>query len=285
MQKVLIVHDISCYGKCSTTVALPILSAMELTGTLLPTALLSTHTGPGFENFTFLDLTQEMRKIVDHWISIDLKFQAIYIGYLGNVEQIHFLQEVCPHILAEGGKVYLDPVMADNGKFYHGFDQTYADEMIHLARLADVVMPNLTEAAFIYGTPYQAGKLSSEFLTKVADTIQADTDASIVLTGAGIDEAAGLTGTYFRDSQSGTSGLAQAKLISGSFHGTGDIFGSILVGSLMQGASLETATTYATEMLPIMLETSLNNPNIIQDGLDFERYSGELNQFARQLQA
>ena len=112
MKNILIIHDTSSFGKCSTTVALPILSSMHLQGTILPTALLSTHTGPGFEGFTFLDLTDEMEKIVDHWHSFGLKFDAAYVGYLGSVRQIKFLEEELPKLLKDDAKFYLDPVMA-----------------------------------------------------------------------------------------------------------------------------------------------------------------------------
>lgn len=283
MKKVLIVHDISCYGKCSTTVALPILSAMELTGTILPTSLLSTHTGPGFENFTFLDLTDEMPKIVDHWKSIDLRFEAIYIGYLGSERQINFLIEEIPQLLKEDGKVYLDTVMADDGKFYHGFDESYAKAMVNLVKIADVVMPNRTEAAFMFDLDYRAGKLDQDAVDEIVDSIARISDASVVLTGAGLDEEAALTGTYYFDKQTGDSGIHQAPYIEGSYHGTGDIFGSILVGGLMNGSSLDQATKFATDSIPNIIEASMDNPNMIQDGLDFEKYSGELNAFARKL--
>ena len=112
MRNVLLVHDISCYGKCSSTVALPLLSMMGVSGTLLPTSLLSTHTGSGFEGFTFLDLSGEMKKIVAHWKRLGLQFDAAYVGYLGSSDQIDFLIQELPSLLKPGAKFYLDPVMA-----------------------------------------------------------------------------------------------------------------------------------------------------------------------------
>ncbi|MCZ0717090.1 pyridoxamine kinase [Aerococcus kribbianus] len=282
MKNVLIIHDISGYGKCSTTVALPILSSMELTGTLLPSALLSTHTGPGFEGFTFLDLKDEMPKITDHWKSFGLKFDAIYIGYLGHVAQIEFLSQELPALLADNGKIYLDPVMADNGQFYPGFDQNYAHAMRDLCRIADVVMPNQTEAAYLFDLDYKEGLWPEEKIQELEHALGQYTEAALVLTGAGFDEQ-GKTGAYFKDPVSDQSGLVQADFVGGSFHGTGDIFGSILVGASVNGADLAEATRIAVETLPKIIKISLDDPNMEQNGLQFERFLGDLSQYVREL--
>ncbi|MHA6567287.1 bifunctional hydroxymethylpyrimidine kinase/phosphomethylpyrimidine kinase [Aerococcus urinae] len=273
MKNILIVHDISCYGKCSSTVALPILSMMELAGTLLPTSLLSTHTGPGFEGYTYLDLSEEMAKIVDHWQSFGLKFDAVYVGYLGSIEQIDFLIDKLPQLIKAGGKIYLDPVMADQGKFYPGFDESYAQAMRKLCDIADVIMPNQTEASFIYDLPYQEGLAGYQAAKDLAALINQNSDhpTSLVLTGVGYDA----------DSKS--EGLLQADFVGGHFHGTGDIFASIFVGASENGASLKDSTTLAVNTLPKILQASINNPNIQQDGLDFEKACPDLNHFVHNL--
>lgn len=279
MKNVLIVHDISCYGKCSTTVALPIISSMELSGTLLPTSLLSTHTGPGFEEFTFLDLTAEMAKIVDHWKRLDLKFDGIYIGYLGSVKQIRFLVEQIPQILKVDGQVFLDPVMGDGGNFYYGFDENYAKEMLKLIELANVIMPNHTEASYLYDLAYADGKWTQDQVNAFVAKVRAHSNASIVLTGAGFDGER--TGAYFNDVKTGKAALIQSKFIGGSFHGTGDIFGSILTGALMNNVSLADATKLAVVSVPKAIGTSINNPNMQQDGLEFEEILGDLTNYIR----
>ncbi|AMB98907.1 pyridoxal kinase [Aerococcus urinaehominis] len=281
MKNVLIIHDISCYGKCSTTVALPIISSMELAGTILPTSLLSTHTGPEFENFTFLDLTDEMPKIVDHWKAYDLRFEAIYIGYLGSIKQIKFLEKEIPNLLKEGGQVILDPVMADGGNFYYGFDQAYADEMRQLAKLADVLLPNYTEAAKMYQLDYKDGKWNQADIDQVRDLVAEETPASLVLTGAGFDGEK--TGAFYYDVKDQSQGLIQADYIGGAYHGTGDIFGSILTGALVNGSSLVEAVQLAVESVPKVIERSIALENTMQEGLAFEEILGDLSQYVRDL--
>ena len=152
-QRILTVQDISCVGQCSITVALPILSACGLEACILPSAVLSTHTG-GFTGFTVHDLTDEFPKILRHWRQEQIRFDAVYTRYLCSVRQIDYLEELLQTLLAPNGKVIVDPVMADHGKLYPGFDETYAAGMRRLCRRADVILPNLTEACLLAGKPY-----------------------------------------------------------------------------------------------------------------------------------
>lgn len=152
-QRILTVQDISCVGQCSITVALPILSACGLEACILPSAVLSTHTG-GFTGFTVHDLTDEFPKIIRHWRQEQIRFDAVYTGYLCSVRQIDYLEELLQTLLAPNGKVIVDPVMADHGRLYPGFDETYAAGMRRLCRRADVILPNLTEACLLAGKPY-----------------------------------------------------------------------------------------------------------------------------------
>lgn len=284
MKNILIIHDTSSYGKCSTTVALPILSGMELQGTILPTALLSTHTGPGFEGFTFLDLTDEMEKIVDHWHSFGLKFDAAYVGYLGSIRQIKFLEEELPKLLKDDGKLYLDPVMADNGEFYYGFDQDYAKEMVNLCKIADVIMPNQTEASFMFDLEYTEGIWPQEKIDQFLHIVREQTNASVVLTGAGYDGES-QTGAYYFDAETGDQGLATGPFVGGKFHGTGDIFGSIFVGAVANGAKVQEATQLAVDYIPRIIGKSLDDPNVQMNGLQFELFIGDLANYVRKLKA
>ena len=284
MKNILIIHDASSFGKCSTTVALPILSSMHLQGTILPTALLSTHTGPGFEGFTFLDLTDEMEKIVDHWHSFGLKFDAAYVGYLGSVRQIKFLEKELPKLLKDDAKFYLDPVMADNGSFYYGFDEEYAKEMLNLCAMADVIMPNQTEASFLYGVEYTEGIWPQEKIDEFLTLVRKQTNASVILTGAGYDGES-QTGAYYLDVETGEKGLATGPFIGGKFHGTGDIFGSIFVGALANGASVKVASQLAVDYIPKIIEKSLDDPDVMMNGLQFALFLGDLSHFVSKLKA
>ena len=152
MKRVLTIQDISCVGKCSLTVALPIISAFGIETAILPTAVLSTHTM--FKNFTFKDLTDELEKISDHWKKEQIGFDAIYTGYLGSFEQIDLVCEIVNILRDENTLVIVDPVMADNGKLYPGFTEEFAKEMAKLCSKADIILPNMTEASFMLGIPY-----------------------------------------------------------------------------------------------------------------------------------
>ena len=146
MKRVVSIQDISCLGKCSLTVALPIISAMGVETCVVPTAVLSTHTG-GFSGFTFHDLTQEVAPIADHWAKEGISFDAIYTGYLGSFEQIHLVSQFFDRFGGQDTLIYVDPAMADNGVLYTGFTPEFAKEMGTLCGKADVIVPNLTEAS------------------------------------------------------------------------------------------------------------------------------------------
>lgn len=278
MKRVLIVHDISCYGKNSTTVVLPILSAMQLVTTVLPTALLSTHTGPAFQNYTYLDLTAEMAKIVSHWQNMQIKFDSIYIGYLGSIKQIAFLEQVIPDLLTSDGKFFLDPVMADDGTFYPGFDRQYAQRLLSLCEMADVLLPNQTEASLLYDLPYVEGIITEDLLLTYREKINALKPTDFVLTGAGYN-GKDLTGAYYYDAKNNDYGLWQAPFVGGRYHGTGDIFASVIVGLMTHGMVLKEATHFAVNILPEILRCSLHNPNIVREGLSIEPFLGQLSKF------
>ena len=153
MTKIVSVQDISCYGQCSLTVAQPILSAYGIETAILPSAILSTHTG-GFQHVTVVDLTEEMQKIIDSWKAEGIRFDGIYTGYIGDARQFDMIKEMrC--LLNPGGKLFVDPAMADHGKLYSALNENIVEGMRGLVREADIILPNLTEAAFLLGEPYR----------------------------------------------------------------------------------------------------------------------------------
>ena len=152
MKRIITIQDISCVGKCSLTVALPIISAAGVEAGILPTAVLSTHTQ--FSSFTFCDLTPEIEKISTAFEQQSLYFDAIYTGYLGSFEQLALVSDLFDRNRAENCAIVVDPVMADNGKLYKGFTPEFAKEMAKLCGKADLIIPNLTEASFMLGVPY-----------------------------------------------------------------------------------------------------------------------------------
>ena len=168
--RVAAIHDMSGFGRCSLTVAIPILSAMGVQCCSLPSAFLSTHTG-GFEGFTFLDMTDEMPKVADHWASLGLTFQAIYSGFLGSARQIGIVEDFIRRFRRPDTVVVIDPVMGDYGRVYQTYTAAMCDGMARLAELADVITPNLTEAALLLGQPYDALPAGEAWLRQITERL------------------------------------------------------------------------------------------------------------------
>ena len=162
-KKVVTLQDISCFGKCSLTVALPVISAMGISCSIIPTAVLSTHTG-GFTGYTFRDLTEDIQKISDHWKTCGITFDGIYTGYLGSCHQVDVVSDFIAQNRREGALVFIDPAMADNGVLYSGFDSAFVDSMRELCREADIVVPNITEASMLLNTEYKQSGYDEEYI-------------------------------------------------------------------------------------------------------------------------
>jgi pyridoxine kinase len=162
-KRIAAIHDISCFGKCSLTVALPIISAADIEVSVIPTAVLSTHTG-GFTGYTFRDLTDDMLPIARHWKSLGLEFDAIYTGYLGSFRQLDIVSEIIDMLKTQDTLIVVDPVMADNGRLYASFPDTFPEGMKKLCSKADVVVPNITEASLMLEIPYEEGPYTDEHI-------------------------------------------------------------------------------------------------------------------------
>lgn len=254
MTRILTMQDLSCVGQCSLTVALPILSACGVEASVLPSAVLSTHTG-GFTGFTFRDLTEDIPGILDHWVSEKLDFAALYTGYLGSHRQIELVGEVQRRVLQDGASSFIDPAMADNGTLYVGFDQEYVEAMKGLIATADVALPNITEACFLTGEPYRPqGDL--EWYVDLCHKLMASGTKSVVLTGAAIDDET--TGVLVVTAD-GAEHYQHRKIEKGA-HGTGDIFASAFVGAVMRGATLIDAARVAADFTVEAIELTNADP-------------------------
>lgn len=241
-KRVLAVHDISCVGKCSLTVVLPIISAAGTECSILPTSVLSTHTG-GFEGYTFKDLTDEIQPITSHWKELQLPVDAIYTGYLGSFLQIDLMKQLFSDFGGEKTLICVDPVMGDNGKLYAAFDNEFAAGMAKLCGKADLIMPNLTEASFMTGVPYEEKGYSEDYILTVLDALHKLGAKNVVLTGVSFEE--GKLGAA--SSADGQVSYAMSDQIEGYFHGTGDVFGASLVGALTRDRSLPDAVRIAVD--------------------------------------
>ena len=245
-KRVLSVQDISCLGQCSLTVALPVLSACGAECAVLPTAILSTHTGPEFQKPTFRDLTEDVPLIVNSWAEQGITFDAISIGYLGSRKQIGYVSELIDRLKKEETLIFLDPVMADNGKFYSGFDWHYAEAMKSLCQKSDILVPNLTESCFLLGRKVPES-CDEAFYRETAARLSELGPKTVIITG--LDCYPGQTANLIYDSRTGECKILGQTRLPGRFHGTGDLFASVTLGQMMQGKTLEQAVDKAGEVV------------------------------------
>ena len=248
MRRIVTVQDISCMGKCSLTVALPIISAMGVEAAIIPTAVLSTHTL--FKNFTVKDLTDQIEPITAHWKSENFEFDAIYTGYLGSFEQIDLVTKMFEDFKTENTITIVDPAMADNGKLYPAFDEAFAKKMGSLCGVADIILPNLTEAAFMTGMEYKT-EYDEAYIKEVLKALTGLGAKIAILTGVGFEK--GKTGVMGYDSVNDEFWYFEQKKLPCSYHGTGDIFASTFTGALMNGfdwkGAVEVAAEYTAESI------------------------------------
>ena len=266
MKRIITIQDISCVGKCSLTVALPIISAMGVEASVLPTAVLSTHTA--FKGFTFRDLTSDIQPICDHWKQEKIHFDAIYTGYLGSFEQLDLMHKLIADFGGGDTLTIVDPCMADNGKLYPGFTQEFAFAMAKLCSKANVIVPNLTEASFMLGIPYKASGYDEEYIKDILKKLAALGAQKIVLKGVQFEEDK--IGVVSYDSASDSFDWYFHKKMPVSFHGTGDIFASVLTGALMRGLTLQESYTLAADFVVESIKETLSHENYNWYGVDFE---------------
>ncbi len=271
MKNILTIQDISCFGKCSLTIALPIISAMGVETVILPTAVLSTHTM--FKNFTVKDLTDQLIPITDHWKSEGIRFDAIYTGYLGSAEEIEIAKRIFDEFGGDDTMIFIDPVMADNGKLYPAFDMEYAKLNAGLCGKADIIVPNLTEACFMTDTEYRED-YDRAYIDELLEKLAALGAKKVILTGIAFSE--GKTGVYGFDTVTGEKIVYENNRIDAAYHGTGDLFSSVSVGALVQGVSLTDAFKLAADYTARTIEETVKNPDKPWYGVDFETTIPEL---------
>lgn len=267
MKRLLTVQDISCVGKCSLTVALPVISACGIETAVLPTALLSTHTA--FEHFSFLDLTPHFPEITAAWRTENLRFHALYSGYLGSEAQIRTVTELYETFCAKDAFLFVDPVMADHGRLYAGFTPAFARVMASLCAKADYIVPNLSEACFLLGKPFigeHYAKADIEALLRGLTSLGAKTaiitSVSLSPDKVGVMAYTGETDTFFE---------YYTPRLPVTFPGTGDVFASAAAGALARGVSLERALRIAADFTYRSIRATCADPNRNWYGVNFEQ--------------
>lgn len=268
LKRVVTIQDISCFGKCSLTVALPLISSLGVETAVIPTAVLSTHTG-GFKDFTYRDLTEDIPKIAEHWNSLGLKFDMIYTGYLGSFQQLKIVSDFFDTFKREKTSVFVDPAMGDNGKLYTGFSEEFAKEMAKLCAKADYIAPNVTEAAFMLGDEYKKICPSEEYAKDIVKRLGDMGAENVILTGVSYKgDDLGIM-TYNRKKNEYHSYIRD--LIGGSFHGTGDVFSSVCAACLTRGLSLEESADTAVDFVVDCIKTTIPDIDEHWYSVEFEK--------------
>lgn len=265
MKRVITVQDISCVGRCSLTVALPIISAAGVECGVLPTAVLSTHTK--FAKFTFCDLTSEIENISKTHKELDIDFDAIYTGYLGSFEQLSLVSDMIDRHRSDKCAVVIDPAMADNGQLYYGFTPEFALAMAKLCGKADLIIPNLTEASFMLGIPYTE-TYTEDYIKDVLKKLCALGPRRAAITGISFDPTK--LGVYAYDSEEDKFFYYCNERMPVAYHGTGDIYASATVGAMMRGHSVESALAVAVDFTLECIKITMADPQRRDYGVNFE---------------
>ena len=267
--RVAAIHDLSCFGRCSLTIALPVLSAMGCQCCPLPTALLSAHTG--FTGSSFLDLTEEMQRIADHWARIDIHFDGIYSGFLGSAAQIGTVQQFITRFRGTG-LVVIDPVLGDHGQAYRTCTPELCNGMRRLAESADIITPNLTEASLLLEQSYET--IQAIDPAETVRRLSLEGRRSVVLTGYSTGD--GQTGALCFDRADGSIQAVQVQRVPRDFSGTGDLFTSVLTGAMVKGVPLIQAARTAADFVQSCAARTLAAGNTDGEGVDFEPLLGTL---------
>lgn len=264
MKRIVTLQDISCVGKCSLTVALPVISAMGVECGILPTAVLSTHTM--FRNFTCKDLSDQIEPIADVWEQEKITFDGIYTGYLASGSQCRQVCAFFDRFRSKDNLILVDPAMADNGKLYPAFDDSFPAEMANVCAKADIILPNITEACLLTGLPYRT-QYGPDYIHTLSEKLLELGCRTAVITGVSY-EPGQLGITYLNQDQESFSYFT--KWCPQSYHGTGDLYSSAVLGALMRGLSLGDSLTLAADFVVACIETTARSENARWYGVEFE---------------
>jgi pyridoxine kinase len=273
LPRVAAIHDICAYGRCSLTVAIPILSTMGFEVAPVPTAVLSAHTL--FPDFVLIDMTAELPRIIDHWKKLNLKFDAIYSGFLGSPRQVDIVADIIGHFASSDTLVVVDPVMADSGRLYPTMPPEMVDEMKKLVRLAKVITPNLTEAAFLLNRPTPESinsKEAREWLKSLTDL----GPEMAVITSVPMDDHPNAATVIAYDKVDNRYWLTERPYVPAQYHGTGDIFASVLTGSLLSGDSLPVAMDRSAQFVTTAIRATFGYRQLEHNEVLLEKALGTL---------
>lgn len=272
-KRAIAIHDISCAGRCSLTVALPVLSVQGIETNVIPTAILSTQTG-GFEGYTYRDLTEDILPIVHHWATLDRPCDAIYTGFLGSFRQLEIISQVIDLVQKPETLICIDPVMGDGGKLYSTFDMNFVDGMRKLCGRAHMITPNITEAFLLLNRPYQAGPYTSDMVEELLRALSKLGPEIVILTGIYPDEDR--LGAAVYSKKNDRVYTAYASAYKGTYHGAGDLFASVFLGKMLQKVPMERALNDSVAFVARCIHQTREQGSDTRFGLEFEGFLGEL---------
>lgn len=267
-KRIAAIHDISGIGKCSLTAAIPIISAAGIETAVMPTAVLSTHTG-NIKGFTYRDLTEDLTAYASHWKSLGIEFDGIYSGFLGSTKQIDLVCSFIDEFKKENTTVIVDPAMADGGKMYTTFDDSFAAEMKTLCRKADIIVPNLTEAAFLLEEAYREPPYTKDYIKSLMNGLLDMGPSMVVLTGVSFSESEiGCAVCRKNDSE---VFYRFSEKYHGTYYGTGDVFASALIGAYLNGKSIFESAQIALEFTCKSIKRTCLAETDTRFGVNFEQ--------------
>ena len=279
-KRAVLFHDMSCFGRCALSVIIPVISVLNVQPVIIPTALLSTHTG-GFTGFTFLDLTEEIRKITEHYEELGVIPECIYTGFLGSIKQIEIISGYIEKQKSRGAYIFIDPVMGDDGRLYSSYTENMRKGMAELACMADIITPNITEAFFLLGMDYKSPPYSKDFINgMIYDLFELFDIKKIVITGTVFEN--GEYGVAYGEKNAEKNrnimetGYIFTRRHEKDYPGSGDIFSSILCAKIMNGGELEGAILSAVEFIDKVMGYTIKENTPVREGLIFERFLPEL---------
>lgn len=272
--RVAAIHDLSGFGRSSLTVIMPVLSTMGVQVCPLPTAVLSTHSA--FPDFHFRDLTDDLKPVIDHWKRLGLRFDAIYSGYMGSAKQIDIVRGFIRDFQHGDQLIVVDPVLGDNGKLYHSYSSEMVEKMKELVCDADVITPNMTEAALLLDEPYTE-KISDAGLKDWAKRLSAFGPQTVIITSAPVADNRGKTSVVAFNSTDNRFWKVVCDYLPASYPGTGDAFASVIVGSLLQGDSLPIAIDRAVQFISIAVRATFGYNYQPSEGILLEKVLSSLN--------
>lgn len=265
-KRIVAINDISCLGKCSLTVALPIISSLGIETVVLPTAMLSAHTA--FEGFAFCDLTDQFGNIADHWKRLNESFDYIYSGYLGSEKQIELVSGFIDQFGRDDTTVMVDPVLGDNGRLYAGFTRDFAHKMVTLCKKADIITPNLTEASFILQREYVGFGYDEDYILDMLRALSELGVRKIALTGVSYEKDKVGVASY--DAETGEYSYCENRRFESMFHGTGDVWASSFIAAYAKDHGFKRAVEIATEFTFDSIKATLDDKDEHWYGVKFE---------------